>query len=133
MAGAAKRGKRPKVKARFLAVIVPFLLLPQSGRAAEIKLLASASLRPAYVELLPQFEKSTGDIVTVAYSAPPISKSESPPAKPRTSSFWAMTEPRNFLSKVSSIPPAAPISRSPGLRSPSTRARLDPISRPPTP
>jgi molybdate transport system substrate-binding protein len=53
-----------------IAAIVVFLtasMPPATSRAAEIKLLAAAALEQALGELLPQFEKSTGNRVRVTY------------------------------------------------------------------
>ena len=47
------------------------LLLSATAQAAEIKLLASAAIRDAYLELLPQFEKTTGNKVTAEWSGTP--------------------------------------------------------------
>jgi molybdate transport system substrate-binding protein len=41
------------------------------AQAAELKLLASAATKEAYLELLPQFEKATGHKVTAAWSSTP--------------------------------------------------------------
>ena len=40
-----------------------------NGPDAEMKLLASAALKAAYLELLPQFEMATGHKVTAAWSS----------------------------------------------------------------
>ena len=57
------------MKARLIVAVAASLLLPSTTRAAEIKLLASAALKAAYLELLPQFEMATGHKVTAAWSA----------------------------------------------------------------
>src|SRR5690349_1957160 len=60
--------------ARFQSVAFFGLLLlaatPFTARAAEIKLLGPFSLRALLPELLPQFEKSSGNKVTVGYATP---------------------------------------------------------------
>jgi molybdate transport system substrate-binding protein len=60
--------------ARFQSVAFFGLLLlaatPSTARAAEIKLLGPFSLRALLPELLPQFEKSSGNKVTVGYATP---------------------------------------------------------------
>src|SRR5205823_13642410 len=38
-----------------------------TARAAEIKLLCAVALQPAMIELIPEFEKSSGHKVTIAY------------------------------------------------------------------
>jgi hypothetical protein len=44
------------MKARLIVAVAASLLLPSTTQAAEVKLLASAALKAAYLELLPQFE-----------------------------------------------------------------------------
>jgi molybdate transport system substrate-binding protein len=55
--------------ARVVVVVAAMLTMPGMAQAAEIKLLASAALKAAYLELLPQFEKATGHKVTAAWSS----------------------------------------------------------------
>ena len=50
-----------------IAVIVLFGFIIPDARAAELKLLAATAMKPAFVELLPQFEQATGHCVTVEY------------------------------------------------------------------
>jgi molybdate transport system substrate-binding protein len=57
------------MKARLIVAVAVSLLLPSMAQAAEIKLIASAALKAAYLELLPQFEMATGHKVTVAWSS----------------------------------------------------------------
>ena len=57
------------MKARLIVAVAVSLLLPGMAQAAEIKLIASAALKAAYLELLPQFEMATGHKVTVAWSS----------------------------------------------------------------
>src|SRR5262245_62430802 len=45
--------------------------LSTAGQCSEIKLLASAAMEYAYLELLPRFEKETGHKVSVAWSSSP--------------------------------------------------------------
>jgi molybdate transport system substrate-binding protein len=59
------------MKARLIVAVAVSLLLPSMAQAAEIKLLASAALKTAYLELLPQFEMATGHKVTAAWSSTP--------------------------------------------------------------
>ncbi|HEY1360664.1 MAG TPA: substrate-binding domain-containing protein [Xanthobacteraceae bacterium] len=58
------------MKAR-LIILLAVLLVPVTARSAEIKLLASAALRGAYLDLLPQFEKTSGHTVNAAWSSSP--------------------------------------------------------------
>jgi molybdate transport system substrate-binding protein len=46
-------------------------LLTSIVQAAEIKLLASSALKDAYLELIQQFERTTGDKVSAAWSSTP--------------------------------------------------------------
>jgi molybdate transport system substrate-binding protein len=57
------------MKARLVFAIAAMLSAPGMAQAAEIKLLASAALKAAYLELLPQFETETGHKVTPAWSS----------------------------------------------------------------
>ena len=57
------------MKAGLIVAVLASLLLPSTTQAAEIKLLASAALKAAYLELLPQFEMATGHKVTAAWSS----------------------------------------------------------------
>ena len=57
------------MKARLAFAVAVMLTVPGTARAAEIKLLASAALKAAYLELLPQFETATGHKVTAAWSS----------------------------------------------------------------
>src|SRR3954469_7969913 len=59
------------MKARLIIVAAASLLLSAMAHAAEIKVLASAAIRDAYLELLPQFEKATGNKVTTEWSGTP--------------------------------------------------------------
>jgi molybdate transport system substrate-binding protein len=59
------------MKARFIVAVAVGLLLTSMAQAAEIKLLASAALKDAYLELIPQFEMATGHKVTTAWSRTP--------------------------------------------------------------
>ena len=59
------------MKARLIIVVAASLLLPNMSQAAEIKLLASAAMKDAYLELIPQFENATGHKVTAAWSSSP--------------------------------------------------------------
>jgi molybdate transport system substrate-binding protein len=52
-----------------MLALAAILCLPSLTQAAEIKLLASAALKAAYLELLPQFEMATGHKVTAAWSS----------------------------------------------------------------
>jgi molybdate transport system substrate-binding protein len=58
------------MKMRFI-IAVASLLLPGMSQAAEIKLLGSAAMKDAYLELIPQFEKATGHKVSAAWSSTP--------------------------------------------------------------
>ena len=57
------------MKSRLIVAVAVSLLLPSTTQAAEIKLLASAALKAAYLELLPKFEMATGHKVTAAWSS----------------------------------------------------------------
>ena len=59
------------MKARVIIAAAATLLLSSVAHAAEIKVLASAAIRDAYLELLPQFEKATGNKVTAEWSGTP--------------------------------------------------------------
>jgi len=57
------------MKVKLIVAVAVSLLLQSMTQAAEIKLIASAALKAAYLELLPQFEMATGHKVTVAWSS----------------------------------------------------------------
>jgi molybdate transport system substrate-binding protein len=59
------------MKARLIIAAAASLLLSSMAEAAEIKLLASAAIRDAYLELLPQFEKTSGNKVTAEWAGTP--------------------------------------------------------------
>ena len=59
------------MRATFLLAMFASLGLSSAGQCSEIKLLASAALKYAYMELLPRFEKETGHKVSVAWSSSP--------------------------------------------------------------
>jgi molybdate transport system substrate-binding protein len=59
------------MKARLIIVVAASLLLPNMSQATEINLLASAAMKDAYLELIPQFENATGHKVTAAWSSSP--------------------------------------------------------------
>src|SRR4030088_3531311 len=63
------RNRRTTMKARLIVAVAASLLLSSTTQAAEIKLLASAALKAAYVELLPQFEMATGHKVMATWSS----------------------------------------------------------------
>ena len=56
---------------RFIVTVMASVFLTSLVQAAEIKLLASAALKDAYLELIPQFESATGHKVTAAWSSTP--------------------------------------------------------------
>jgi molybdate transport system substrate-binding protein len=60
------------MKARLIVGIAASLLFACGARADEIKLLASAGLKAAYLELLPQFERETGHKVAAEWSSSPV-------------------------------------------------------------
>jgi molybdate transport system substrate-binding protein len=64
-----KAGRATIMKARLIFAIAASLFLPGMATAAEIKLIASAALKAAYLELLPQFEMATGHKVTAVWSS----------------------------------------------------------------
>jgi molybdate transport system substrate-binding protein len=57
------------MNARSIVAVGVSLLLPTQLQAAEIKLIASAGLRAAYLELLPQFKTATGHKVAAIWSS----------------------------------------------------------------
>ena len=59
------------MKARLMMAAAASLLLSATADAAEIKVLASTAIKDAYLELLPQFEKATGNKVTAEWSGTP--------------------------------------------------------------
>jgi molybdate transport system substrate-binding protein len=59
------------MKVRFIVGAMASLFLTSIVQAAEIKLLASAALKDAYLELIPQFERATGHTVTAPCSSTP--------------------------------------------------------------
>ena len=59
------------MKARLMMAVAASLLLTATADAAEIKVLASAAIKDAYLELLPQFEKATGNKVMAEWSGTP--------------------------------------------------------------
>jgi molybdate transport system substrate-binding protein len=54
---------RTAMMARMMGAAAAGLLLSSMAQAAEIKLLASAAIKEAYQELIPEFEKTTGNKV----------------------------------------------------------------------
>jgi hypothetical protein len=80
------------MKARFLVAAAISLLAPQMAQAAEIRLLGSAALKYAYLELFPQFEQATGHKVTAACRERRTSNGAFWRARARTSSSWASAE-----------------------------------------
>jgi molybdate transport system substrate-binding protein len=59
------------MKARLIIAVATSLLLSAMAQAAELKVLASAAVIEAFTELLPQFEKATGNKVTAEWSGSP--------------------------------------------------------------
>lgn len=57
------------MKLRWIVATAAFLLFPSVAQSVEIKLLASGAIKDAYLELLPNFEKTTGHKVTAAWSS----------------------------------------------------------------
>jgi len=60
------------MKTRLMVAMAASLLLSCGARADEIKLLASAGLKAAYLELLPQFERESGHKVAAEWSSSPV-------------------------------------------------------------
>ena len=83
------------MKTRLMIAAAASLLLSAAAPAAEIKVLASAAIKDAYLELLPQFEKATGNKVTVEWSGTPTSRNASRPAKPPTSLCSGTAAPKS--------------------------------------
>jgi molybdate transport system substrate-binding protein len=57
------------MKARLIVAMAATLFLSCGAHASEIKLMASAALKAAYLELLPQFERQTGHKVAAEWSS----------------------------------------------------------------
>jgi len=57
------------MKSLLIAATAAFLLFPSTGQTADIKLLASGAIKDAYLELLPDFEKASGDKIIAAWSS----------------------------------------------------------------
>ncbi len=57
------------MKARLIIAIAASLVLSCGAHADEIKLIASAALKAAYLELLPQFERETGHKVAAEWTS----------------------------------------------------------------
>ena len=83
------------MKTRLIIAVATSLLLSGMAHAAEIKILASAAIRDAYLELLPQFEKATGNKVTAEWSGTPDIQKRIAVAKQPTSSSWVTAALRN--------------------------------------
>jgi molybdate transport system substrate-binding protein len=60
------------MKTRLIVAVAASLLLACGARADDIRLLASAGLKAAYLELLPQFEKESGHKVAAEWSSSPV-------------------------------------------------------------
>ncbi len=60
------------MKTRLMVAMAASLLLSCGARADEIKLLASAGLKAAYLELLSQFERESGHKVAAEWSSSPV-------------------------------------------------------------
>jgi molybdate transport system substrate-binding protein len=60
------------MKTRLMVAMAASLLLSCGARADEIKLLASAGLKAAYLELLPQFERESRHKVAAEWSSSPV-------------------------------------------------------------
>jgi len=56
------------MKARFIAAAVCGLLMAHVAQAAEIRLLAAGAIKEIFLELAPQFERSTGNKVTAIWT-----------------------------------------------------------------
>jgi molybdate transport system substrate-binding protein len=62
---------RTAMMARMMGAAAAGLLLSSMAQAAEIKLLASAAIKEAYQELIPEFEKTTGNKVVADWAGTP--------------------------------------------------------------
>jgi molybdate transport system substrate-binding protein len=62
---------RTAMMARMMGAAAAGLLLSSVAQAAEIKLLASAAIKEAYQELIPEFEKTTGNKVVADWAGTP--------------------------------------------------------------
>ena len=66
-------------KALVWIAAISFTVLSDTGRAAEIKVLASGGFRAAYLALLPEFERTTGHKAVTTWGrplAPPRAQSQ---------------------------------------------------------
>jgi molybdate transport system substrate-binding protein len=59
------------MRTRMIGAAAASLLLSSIAQAAEIKLLASAAIKEAYLELIPEFEKTTGNKVMAQWAGTP--------------------------------------------------------------
>jgi molybdate transport system substrate-binding protein len=62
---------RTVMMTRMIGAAAASLLLSSMAQAAEIKLLASAAIKEAYLELIPEFEKTTGNKVIAEWAGTP--------------------------------------------------------------
>jgi molybdate transport system substrate-binding protein len=60
--------RRPIMKLRIILAAISSMLLPILASAAEITVLASGATQDAYVELVPEFERSSGHKVTTTWT-----------------------------------------------------------------
>ena len=52
-----------------VAVVAGSLMTASIAHAAELKVLSPQAMKPALSELIPQFERSSGNRVTISYAA----------------------------------------------------------------
>jgi molybdate transport system substrate-binding protein len=65
----AKRSAKLRQSISALAAIVAFTVAINLAHAAELTVLAPQALKPALSDLIPQFERSSGNQVTISYSS----------------------------------------------------------------
>ena len=65
----AKRSANLRLSITALAAIVGSLMATNLVHTAELTVLAPRALKPALSDLIPQFERSSGNQVTISYSS----------------------------------------------------------------
>ena len=64
-----------------------FLIVGVSADAAELRVLSTVAVKAVMEELIPQFERASGDKVVIQFGKPPFSRSKSTRATYSTSPF----------------------------------------------
>ena len=65
----AKRSAKLRQSVTVLGTVVASLMTTNPGHAAELKVLSPQAMKPALNDLIPQFERSSGNQVTISYSS----------------------------------------------------------------